>query len=394
MHISTLENLIAPDGRATLALATELGPTEAKYPSCYDRLRKQYPSDVARAALDTVLLRERARAKFTAADVMFFDREALEMASSESVAAHRAQRFGGFDGVADLGCGIGADTIELARSGCRVIAVDRDRVRLRMAEANLNALGLTADFVHADMLSDKLPPFEAAFVDPGRRPGGRRVLSIADYEPPVNAILDRLRPRSPQLVGVKVAPGVPAEEWRTFPGEVEFVSLDGELKECVLWWSPAGRTGVTATVLSSQDDSVRARQLTNGPACEDVTAPAQYLYDPDPAVTRSGLVPVLAAQLGGTLIDLGIAMVTAERHVATPFAAVYRVEDVLPFHVKRVGEWLRTRSVGRVTIVKRGSKADAEDLMKRWKLHGDRHFAVILTRANGSPVAVIGDRLG
>src|SRR5918993_1758789 len=100
MDLATFDRLLGPTGRSTLAAAHELRPTEAKYPACFDRLRKRFPPELARAALDTVMLREKARVKFTRADEMFFTREALEMASAETVARYRAGRFASFGAVA------------------------------------------------------------------------------------------------------------------------------------------------------------------------------------------------------------------------------------------------------------------------------------------------------
>src|SRR5215213_7869335 len=102
MDGATFDLILGPIGRAALYAATELAPTQAKYPACFDRLRKHFPADVARAALDVTLLRPKARVKFTRADTMFFTREALEMATGEAVARYRAERFAQFPAVADL----------------------------------------------------------------------------------------------------------------------------------------------------------------------------------------------------------------------------------------------------------------------------------------------------
>jgi SAM-dependent methyltransferase len=386
METATFAELLSPTGRAALAVAAGLDLTEAKYPACFDRLCKQFSPELARAALDTVLLREKARVKFARAEAMFFTRESLEMATSEAVARYRAARFAPFATVADLGCGIGGDAIALAAAGCGVVAMDHDAQRLRMAEANLAAYGLSGRFIAGDARTIELPPVDAAFADPGRRPGGRRTLSVHDCEPPVPELVARF-PRGFPL-GVKIAPGVPRDELAGFDANAEFISLSGELKECVLWFGPLRRGRVQVTVLPgphilSGDPNIFA----------EVGPVGAYLYDPDPAITRAGLVGELGRQLAARQIDPAIAFLTADHLTPTPFASAYRVEEVLPFHAKRVGEWLRARGIGRVTIVKRGSAADAEELTRRWKLRGAEHRAVILTRAVGASIAIIGERV-
>jgi hypothetical protein len=387
MDLPTLELLLSPTGTAALAAAADLGPTLENFPALVDRLRKQFPDALARAALDTVLLRAKAGDKFTRSGAMVFDREALEMASGEAVAVHRAGRFAPYPVVADLCCGIGGDAIGLALGGRTIVAVDRDPVRLRMTQANLAAYGFGGTFGTGDALTVPLPGATAAFADPGRRPRGRRVLSVSDYEPSLAAVRGRFPAGFP--LAVKVAPGVPWGDVRHLPAEAEFVSLGGELKECVLWFGPLRTTAARATVLPGGHTLFRAGD--EPPA--DIGPVREYVYDPDPAITRGRLVGVLAQRLGATQLDPEVAFLTADAFVPTPFAAAYRVGHVMPFHAKRVGEWLRANGVGRVTLVKRGSPVDADDLLKRWKLSGAGHRAVLLTRADGDHVAIVGERV-
>ena len=384
MTLTTFERLLTPVGQAALAAALELRPTEASYPASADRLAKAFPVDLSRAALDTVLLREKARPKFARAAEMYFSREALEMASGEVVASHRAKRFAAFPTVADLCCGIGGDALALAAAGRRVVGVDTDALRLRMAAANLAVHGLAGRFVCADVLTAELPPFDAAFADPGRRPGGKRTLSTDRYEPPVSALVSRFGPGFP--LGVKVAPGVPRDELPRFDAEAEFLAVQGELKECVLWFGPLRTAGVRATVLPG------GHSLTGVPGPAAVGPPGAFVYDTSPAVSRSGLVRVLAEALHARQLDPDIALLTADTPTPTPFATPYRVEEVLPFHVKRLTGWLRERGVGRVTVLKRGSTVDSDELTAKLKLRGDGHRELILTRCGGKPAVVVAAR--
>jgi hypothetical protein len=387
MELGTFLRLLDHEGQTAITVAEELKPSDVRYPACYDRLTKHFPSDVSRAALDTVMLRARAAAKFAHASRMYFTREALEMATHETVSRYRADRFRRFGTVADVGCGIGGDLIGLGMAGVGTSAVDRDPLRLRMAEANTAAYGLTGRFALADVLSEPLPDTDAVFADPGRRPGGRRTLSVSEYEPPVDRLIS-LRPAG-FPAGVKVAPGVSRSDIQRFDAEAEFISLDGEMKECTLWFGPLKTNMLRATVLPG-GHTLTADTI---PLPTEVRAPQRYIYDPDPSVTRSSLVPTLAVKIGATQIDSEIGFLTSDNPVSTPFATAYRVEDTLPFHAKRIGQWLRGNRIGRVTVVKRGSPVVVDDLLSRWKLTGDEHRTILLTRTQGKPVAIIAERL-
>lgn len=389
MDLATFEQLLSPPGQAALAAAVNLRPRDEYFLAAYEKLRKSFPSALAKAAVETAILREKAKDKFPTAAVMYFTREALEQATSAVVAAYRASRFRSLDVVADLCCGIGGDAIALAAAGRAVMAIDSDPLRAAMAAANLAATGVAvrARVAVADVLTAEVPAVDAVFCDPARRADGKRFLSLDDYRPSPHAVLARFPADFP--AAVKMAPGVPLEELSPLAAEAEFISLNGELKECALWFGPLRTAARRATALPSVES------LT-GDGIErstDVGPPRRFVYDPDPAVTRSGLVAELAAKIGGELLDAQVAFLTSDEPVETPFATAYEVEDVLPFHEKRLKEWLRERNVGRVTPVKRGSSIDTDALLRRYKLRGDEHRTILFTQIDDRPVAIVAHRV-
>ena len=144
----------------------------------------------------------------------------------------RAARYKGLKSLIDLGCSIGGDTLALAQIA-PTTGVDIDPLRLEMARANMEALGWSrqAGFVQADLQTPL--PFQlnaeiGLFFDPARRTDYRRVFSVRDYQPALSIIQDWL-PDCPNL-GVKISPGVQLEELNGYSAEVEFISLQGELK--------------------------------------------------------------------------------------------------------------------------------------------------------------------
>ena len=74
-----------------------------------------------------------------------------------------------------------------------------------------------------------------------------------------------------------------------------------------------------------------------------------FLYEPDGAVIRAGLVTAVAAGVDGGLLDEHIAYVTSDVSFRTPFAAAYRVLEEVPYREKQLKAALRERSVGSLT---------------------------------------------
>src|SRR4051794_35894317 len=93
MDESAFDTLLSNTGQAALAMATALAPTPANSLACLSQLRKKYPQPLATDALEMALLRVKAKTKFARASAMYFTRESLEMASSETIARYRAARF-------------------------------------------------------------------------------------------------------------------------------------------------------------------------------------------------------------------------------------------------------------------------------------------------------------
>ena len=341
----------------------------------------------AHAVLETALLRKRAAAKFSRAAGMYFTREALQQASSESVSAYRARRFAnaGFDRLADLGCGIGGDALALAASA-EVIGVDWDPLRLAMAQENVRAYDHGQRFrpLLADLLELSPLPVDALFADPGRRDEyGRRLYSVHQYRPPLS-YLESWREQAPHQA-VKIGPGVAYDELPA-EAEVEFISVGGEVREALLWFgdlrSPAARR---ATLLPGEFT------LTSDEPAGIVTGqPRGYLYEPDGAVIRAHLVEQLGYKLDASKIDDNIAYLTADQPQATPFARCYALDDYFPFQLKRLRAYLRERNIGDVIIKKRGSPLDPDELRRRLKLKGEGSCIIFLTRLQGQATVLVG----
>ncbi|UMG93388.1 hypothetical protein [Nocardioides sp. TF02-7] len=165
--------------------------------------------------------------------------------------------------------------------------------------------------------------------------------------------------------------------------EAEWVSDGGEVKEAALW---SGRTATTrrrATVIGSGGLATITDEEDPGLDAVGVGPVGGFLYEPDGAVVRAGLVTAVAAGVEGRLVDAKIAYVTSDRPFRSPFARGYRVVEELPYREKPLKAALRERGVGRLTIKKRGVDVTPEVLRKRLELRGDAEATLVLTRVGG-----------
>ncbi|OLB82410.1 MAG: methyltransferase [Actinobacteria bacterium 13_2_20CM_2_71_6] len=383
-----LAELASPAGQAVLDRAAGLAGDDPLAAASGLRGRGVGP-DLAAAALTQAALRARAAGKFGAdAARMFFTRAGLEQATRGPVAARRATRLttAGVREIADLGCGIGADSLAFARAGIRVRGVDADPLTVAVASLNARALGLESliEVRCADAQDADLSTVDGVFCDPARRRGDARVFDPRSYTPPWDFVAG-LPDRVPHTV-LKLAPGI--DHARIPPGtEAEWVSVDGEVVEAAFWCGPLAAVPRRATLLPSG-----ASLVGSGTARAPVGPVRRYLYEPDGAVIRAHLVAEFASTVDGVLADPEIAYVYADSVVATPYARCYAVLDVLPFSVKRLRATLRERGVGRLTVKKRGSAVEPDELRRAMKLTGTGAATVVLTRIAGAPSAILVER--
>ena len=351
-------------------------------------LRKRWSEDEAAWLYDQARLRRRARGKFPHADALLFEAEALEQASAGPVARWRAEQvFAPYERVADLGAGIGGDALALAAAGQRVLAVERDPVRAAILEHNAAALGVAdrIEVVTGDWRTLALD-VDAAFADPARRSGGRRTVRLEAMEPPL-ADLQHLARRLPALA-VKLAPALDKSELPPEAG-LGFVSLAGELKEALAGFGELAAPEPWAVVLP-------AGARLGGPEGPERTGPVgAYLYEPDPAVIRAGLVRRLAAELDAWQLDAQVAYLSADESRSTPLARVWRVLEHGPFRQKTAAAWLAAHGAGGVEVKRRRSPVEPAVLEKKLRaalVPGGLTLTLFLTRIAGRPWAVLGRR--
>jgi hypothetical protein len=123
-----------------------------------------------------------------------------------------------------------------------------------------------------------------------------------------------------------------------------------------------------------------------------ITEPGEYLLDPNPAVTRAGLVEDLARSLDAgpvAKIDPRIAFLTLDRPARTPFARTLRVLDSAPWNEKRFAKRLRELGIGAADIRRRGLAGDVDQIHRRLKLSGPNRATIVITRVNDRPWGLI-----
>ncbi len=404
MTRADFELLLSADGAKLLAELGDVQDADDVLGQVTKLRAAGHSPQLVAAVLTQAKLRRRAKAKFGEfAAQMLFTEEGLEQASRLSVAAQHAERFraAGLNRVADLGCGIGSQSMAMASLDVQVRAFDIDEVAAAATAHNLRFFENTSvECADVTMLEPANPDSQifistdAYFFDPARRELGgskreraTRKFDPSEYSPNFDFVLNAARAKP---TGIKLGPGHPHD---AIPSdcEAQWISVDGDLVECTLWFGTSlARPNIARSALMI--GKAGRHELTSA-SFERVDAPigelAAYIYEPDAAIIRSHLLGDLALQLGLRIFSNEIAYLTGEQEIESPWLKKYRLIDNLVFDRKRLKALLRERGIGILEIKKRGADIVPEQLRKELDLKGKGAATLIVTRVGDAHRALL-----
>lgn len=398
MDATTLEKLLDP---AALELLDGLDYRKSEELALASRLRKQgVDADLARELLNQAQLRQEAESKFGPfAAGMLLTRDGLAQATRLPVAAHHARRMlaSAPSAIADLGCGLGADSLAFGGMDAEVRACDIDPVTAALAAFNLRRLPNVSVACSAAADVD-LSEVEAVWLDPARRTGDgrttahRRIADPEDFSPSLTWAFEAAAEVG--SAGIKLGPALDhaliPDGW-----EAQWVSHAGDVVEVALYSGGAcEEAGRNALVLTDSGAlCIHESQLPDGGE-DGIGELGEYLLEPDGAIIRAGLVTALCEPLGMRRISAKIAYLTGD---ALPTGAgalagsAYRIREVLPAGLKPLRRALVDRGVGRVVVKKRGADIDPAQVRRRLKLPPGEEATLVFTRVGEDHVCLLAD---
>ncbi|WP_165068794.1 class I SAM-dependent methyltransferase [Paludisphaera rhizosphaerae] len=378
-----------------LALLAEVQTVKSPGPADVTRWRKRHAPEVVAAALRLAEARRKGAVKYSRSDRMWLDPVGVEQATAEIVAEHKARRFQA-DVVVDLCSGIGGDAVALAARS-NVLAVDRDRGMARRVAWNADAYDRGGRVLPCQSTAEAFPIPAGAWVhiDPDRRTSGKGRAVAAEGYVPGPEFLHQLIRTAP-AGAIKLGP---ASDFAGFvanlPCEVEIISLDGEAKEATVWFGAAATASRRATKLP---EAVTWTDRMGEPSANDfpAVAPAvgRWLYDPDPALSRSGLLDSFARAHGLGRIAADLPYLTADVFLATPWLEAFEVLEVHPLDLKKLRRQIDASSLGPVQVKHKTTDLKPEALRPLLRPKGDAPAVLFLTGGAGPGRAFVTRRPG
>ncbi len=219
---------------------------------------------------------------------LVYDDEGFRMSTPIQIAEYKAERLK-TESIADLGAGIGIQALSFALESKKVFAIDKNPGRIEYCRKNAEILGLTnIEFTVGDVLDDSIikrkKDIDTIHSDPSRRRTSER-WSFQDLSPDPTKIMDLYKPESasfdlPAFMPSSEIPG----DW-----EIEYVSIEGELKRICTYTGSATSFGKSAITLPSRERVVAKKDLPR--EVEVVDSPSKWIYDLDGSIIYSDLLP-------------------------------------------------------------------------------------------------------
>ncbi len=249
------------------------------------------------------------------------------------------------------------------------------------------------EVVRAQVERIRCPTSWLVHIDPDRRQENRRrnVLAIcSDYSPGLGFL--QALPGRVQGGAIKLSP---ASDFLSHFGEVdcelEVISLGGEVQgshRLVRSRSQAvagARPRLPENVSWTDQDGPRHPFVP-------IASPLAWVFDPDPALGRSGLLDSFAAANGLARCAPGIDFLTGPEPIDSPFLACFEVEEVLPLDLKTPGKVVNAKKLGPLEIKTKGTNLRPETLRSQWKPRGPHPATLLLMGGRGNSRAILARR--
>lgn len=284
---------------------------------------------------------------------------AFEQSSSEECAARKPLSG---DSVLDLTCGLGIDTLALARRFRRVVAIERDELLAEVVRYNLSLLGVSNVEVVSTTAEEYVTTcnerFDWVYADPDRRSSeGRKMVCLEDCSPDMLALMPHLA-KLARRVAIKLSPLFDCDEaFRLLaPAEVEVVSLGGECKELNIL--TGAERNVLRIVLSGIGEwCFEPSQMLLPPSTESFAEGEwRYMVIPDVAVQKARVAVAALSPYATMWSNNGYAFMRALPDAVLP-GRIYAIDGIERYRPKELRR--QYKGVG-VELSKRDTQLSVE----------------------------------
>jgi hypothetical protein len=121
--------------------------------------------------------------------------------------------------------------------------------------------------------------------------------------------------------------------------------------------------------------------------------PGAYLFDPDPAIVRSGLLDVMAERNNLLRLDAEEEYLTSDQIPSTAFVTAFRIEAVLSNSVKELKHYLRKSPSQHYEVKCRRISIEADVVRRQLPTGSEPPRVIIFAKVAGRGAIVVAHRV-
>jgi hypothetical protein len=361
------------------------------------QLKQKYKTFPINELLSLYKIQKQASGKFPFAYKWLFTDKSHQQASHFLLSKFHGNLFNDYCVVADLCCGIGADLLFLSKGKVSSFAVDCDDTVLGYAKYNMTFFNRNNIIYQHKKAEDFIEDAEAIFIDPDRRNNNKRKIDPNDFSPMFSEI--EKTTKKYRNIAIKSSPLMDYENTLYNDFYLDFVSLDGQLKECLLkTFSPVNSKNnrKRAVMISSLIPNITSIFEQKNHPSTDITDIKKYIIEPDPAIIRAHLINDLAYELGVNRIDNNISLLTSDISVINTNQLIgrnifteYMVKEVFNYNLKDLNAYIKSNEIGIIDIKTKGFSEPVESFRRKLKLKGKKQITLFITRLDRKHICIV-----
>ncbi len=356
-----------------------------------EKIKKLYPG-IYRLLAEQIDIYPKALIKLPSftANYCYFTRKSYEQSTSELPAKFKASLFKE-NLLIDLTGGFGADDAAFSGTFARVVSVDPDEELNQLARVNFEKLGISnierIDSTAEDFIKQKLKA-DLIYIDPDRRQGSKRTITLEDSIPAIPEILERVFEIS-QLVLLKLSPLIDLTYLKKNLPNIEklyIISLENEVKEIlVLLKKPFDAVAETIAVDLAKDQNPLIFSSTESAgSITEYSSEGKYFYEPSKSIIKAGLVDKYSEHTNLKRIGKSSPYLVSSKKAADFMGRAFEIVRKSVFSKSGFRGYLKDNLLLKANISRRDFPLTVDEIRKQYGISdGGEDYLFFTTSFNG-----------
>lgn len=318
----------------------------------------------------------------------------LEQTSSETTAKYKASLAEG-NNLIDLTGGLGIDDYFFAKNFKEVTHCEINPELSEIATHNFRALKAenirTVQGDGIEILKNSAEYFDWIYIDPSRRDeAGGKVFHLDQCTPDVSKNLELFFQRSDNIL-IKTSPLLDLKQGITELDkvkEIHIIAVDHEVKELLWILKKKFKGEVRVKTLHFQKKETQEFEAGICGSQKDVpvSLPRSFIYEPNPAIMKSGMFAELAIQTGTAKLHPNSHLYTSEELLHFP-GRRFKLHQTLAYKRKALKKSLKLK---KANITTRNFPGSVASLRKELKIEdGGTDYLFFTTNVNEEKVVLV-----